>query len=348
MGVPTALLDAAARLRPGAHPAHRRIVDRVQPLLVARHPGVRVGDAAAAVLPREGGGARGAGGGRVPAAVRLVRRAPRRVRPRGRAADARGRPRREALGVFARGRGSAPASPGTVQPGAAMVALNEGVPVIPAAIHGSQFWKPGELRARVDRLGRADALRGDAVRVEGQPRGLGADRGGAATPVGVAPRAARRRAPPPRHTSVTLPSAYLVTGMNVSPLLGTVAIVGFPNVGKSTLVNRLTGTRAAVVHETPGVTRDRKELVCEWTGRRFLLIDTGGVDIADETPITRSIATQAKEAVARGRPRPLRRRRAGRESPPATRRWRRSSARRRSPCSCSRTRSTTRGRTRSR
>jgi GTPase len=82
------------------------------------------------------------------------------------------------------------------------------------------------------------------------------------------------------------------------PLLGTVAIVGFPNVGKSTLVNRLSGTRQAVVHETSGVTRDRKELVVEWTGRRFLLIDTGGVDIADETPLTRSIAVQAREAVA--------------------------------------------------
>jgi len=82
------------------------------------------------------------------------------------------------------------------------------------------------------------------------------------------------------------------------PLLGTVAIVGFPNVGKSTLVNRLSGTRQAVVHETSGVTRDRKELVCEWNGRRFLLVDTGGVDIADETPITRSIAVQAREAVA--------------------------------------------------
>src|SRR5471032_1076837 len=82
------------------------------------------------------------------------------------------------------------------------------------------------------------------------------------------------------------------------PLVGTVAIVGFPNVGKSTLVNRLSGTRQAVVHETSGVTRDRKELVVEWTGKRFLLIDTGGVDIADETPITRSIAVQAREAVA--------------------------------------------------
>ena len=81
-------------------------------------------------------------------------------------------------------------------------------------------------------------------------------------------------------------------------LAGTVAVVGFPNVGKSTLVNRLTGTRAAVVHETPGVTRDRKDLVCEWAGARFRLVDTGGVDIADSSPITRSIAEQARAAVA--------------------------------------------------
>jgi GTPase len=80
-------------------------------------------------------------------------------------------------------------------------------------------------------------------------------------------------------------------------LLGTVAIVGFPNVGKSTLVNRLTESRAAVVHETPGVTRDRKELIAEWNGKRFLLVDTGGVDIAGTDPITRSIAEQAKAAV---------------------------------------------------
>jgi len=86
--------------------------------------------------------------------------------------------------------------------------------------------------------------------------------------------------------------------MSEQELIGTVAIVGFPNVGKSTLVNRLTGTRAAVVHEQPGVTRDRKELICEWRDKRFRLIDTGGVDIADSTPITRSIAEQAREAVA--------------------------------------------------
>jgi GTP-binding protein len=81
-------------------------------------------------------------------------------------------------------------------------------------------------------------------------------------------------------------------------LEGTVAIVGFPNVGKSTLVNRLTSSRAAVVHETPGVTRDRKELTAEWAGKTFLLIDTGGVDVADPSPITRSIADQARTAVA--------------------------------------------------
>jgi GTPase len=82
------------------------------------------------------------------------------------------------------------------------------------------------------------------------------------------------------------------------PLAGTVAVVGFPNVGKSTLVNRLTESRAAVVHETPGVTRDRKEVVADWNGVRFRLIDTGGVDVADPTPITRSIAEQAQAAIA--------------------------------------------------
>lgn len=80
-------------------------------------------------------------------------------------------------------------------------------------------------------------------------------------------------------------------------LIGTVAIVGFPNVGKSTLVNRLTATRSAVVFETPGVTRDRKEVVCEWRGKRFLLVDTGGVDLADESPLTRDVAEQARRAI---------------------------------------------------
>jgi GTPase len=78
---------------------------------------------------------------------------------------------------------------------------------------------------------------------------------------------------------------------------GTVAIVGFPNVGKSTLVNRLTQTRAAVVHETAGVTRDRKELLCDWNGVTFRLIDTGGVDEADTGPYGPHVARQARTAV---------------------------------------------------
>ncbi|HWY17858.1 MAG TPA: ribosome biogenesis GTPase Der [Solirubrobacteraceae bacterium] len=77
-----------------------------------------------------------------------------------------------------------------------------------------------------------------------------------------------------------------------------VAIVGYPNVGKSSLINRLTGTREAVVHERPGVTRDRKELDCEWNGRRFTLIDTGGVDFADEDPLAGSIRDQARAGLA--------------------------------------------------
>jgi GTPase len=80
-------------------------------------------------------------------------------------------------------------------------------------------------------------------------------------------------------------------------LAGVVAIVGFPNVGKSTLVNRLTESRAAVVHETPGVTRDRKELVADWNGKHFLIVDTGGVDDAADDPFSPHIARQARAAI---------------------------------------------------
>ncbi len=77
-----------------------------------------------------------------------------------------------------------------------------------------------------------------------------------------------------------------------------VAIIGYPNVGKSSLVNRLSGTRTAVVHERPGVTRDRNEVECEWNGRTFTLIDTGGVDFHDEDPLAGSIREQARAGLA--------------------------------------------------
>jgi GTP-binding protein len=76
-----------------------------------------------------------------------------------------------------------------------------------------------------------------------------------------------------------------------------VAVVGYPNVGKSSLVNRLTGSRSAVVHERAGITRDRNEIPCEWNGRRFDLIDTGGMDFLDADPIAGSIREQAQAAL---------------------------------------------------
>jgi GTP-binding protein len=77
-----------------------------------------------------------------------------------------------------------------------------------------------------------------------------------------------------------------------------VAIVGYPNVGKSSLVNRLTESREAVVHERPGVTRDRKELTTDWNGRALTLIDTGGVDLEDQDELARQIQEQARAALA--------------------------------------------------
>jgi GTP-binding protein len=77
-----------------------------------------------------------------------------------------------------------------------------------------------------------------------------------------------------------------------------VAVVGYPNVGKSSLVNRLTGSREAVVHERAGITRDRKEIATEWNGRRFTLIDTGGMDSEDPDPVSGSIRDQARAALS--------------------------------------------------
>jgi GTP-binding protein len=77
-----------------------------------------------------------------------------------------------------------------------------------------------------------------------------------------------------------------------------VAVLGYPNVGKSTLVNRLSGTREAVVHEQAGVTRDRKDVDADWNGLGFTLVDTGGVDIAGEHEMAEEIRRQALSALA--------------------------------------------------
>ncbi len=74
--------------------------------------------------------------------------------------------------------------------------------------------------------------------------------------------------------------------------------MGYPNVGKSSLVNRLTQSREAVVHQQPGVTRDRKELRTDWNGRTLTLIDTGGIDLADRQEMAALIRDQAQAAVA--------------------------------------------------
>jgi len=76
-----------------------------------------------------------------------------------------------------------------------------------------------------------------------------------------------------------------------------VAIVGRPNVGKSTLFNRIIGRRKAVVHDRPGVTRDRNIDVAEWDGLRFLCVDTGGYDTRLDDPLLESVVEQVRLAI---------------------------------------------------
>jgi GTP-binding protein len=76
-----------------------------------------------------------------------------------------------------------------------------------------------------------------------------------------------------------------------------VVIAGRPNVGKSTLVNRIVGRRAAVVEERPGVTRDRKELEAEWCGRSFTVVDTGGW-LSTDDPLDAQVSAQSERAIA--------------------------------------------------
>ncbi len=76
-----------------------------------------------------------------------------------------------------------------------------------------------------------------------------------------------------------------------------VAIVGRPNVGKSTLFNRIIGQRNAIVHDDPGVTRDRHYADADWAGRTFSLVDTGGYVPASENVIEAAIREQAEVAI---------------------------------------------------
>jgi GTP-binding protein len=78
----------------------------------------------------------------------------------------------------------------------------------------------------------------------------------------------------------------------------TVAIIGRPNVGKSTLFNRLIGRREAIVDDRPGVTRDRHFGAAEWNGRRFWLVDTGGMVLGAKDQLSRAVRTQVETAVA--------------------------------------------------
>jgi len=77
-----------------------------------------------------------------------------------------------------------------------------------------------------------------------------------------------------------------------------VAVVGYPNVGKSTLVNRLSSSRETVVHSEAGVTRDRKEVAADWNGVAFTLVDTGGVDLEDADVLAESVRDQVRAALA--------------------------------------------------
>ena len=76
-----------------------------------------------------------------------------------------------------------------------------------------------------------------------------------------------------------------------------VAIVGRPNVGKSTFFNYIIGERLSIVEDKPGVTRDRVYADCNWRGRDFTVVDTGGIEIGSEDLIATEIANQANIAI---------------------------------------------------
>src|SRR4051794_16781132 len=102
--------------------------------------------------------------------------------------------------------------------------------------------------------------------------------------------------PPRSIMSDTFDGPYEADGETPRGPTPVLAVVGRPNVGKSTLVNRIIGRREAVVEDKPGVTRDRVSYDADWIGRAFTVVDTGGWD-PDARGLAAAIAAQAEMAV---------------------------------------------------
>src|SRR5438876_11634283 len=95
----------------------------------------------------------------------------------------------------------------------------------------------------------------------------------------------------------TLEASLIGRSDEVRDALPLVAIVGRPNVGKSTLFNRLTGERRAIVGDEPGITRDRIYGEADWIGQEFSVVDTGGIIPDDDAVIHANILKQASVAI---------------------------------------------------
>jgi GTP-binding protein len=116
---------------------------------------------------------------------------------------------------------------------------------------------------------------------------------------GTEPKQERNLAKLPAHWRTVLPNyrRSVIPAPSGTDALPLVAIVGRPNVGKSTLFNRLTKTRRSIVGDEPGITRDRIYGAYEWAGRQFRLVDTGGIVPDDPELIPTEIYNQAKVAL---------------------------------------------------